>query len=208
MLIAQVTPAVLLVVTVAQGAMSNIEEPRQVVVRTAAEWQALWKEHSPETAVPAVDFAQSTVVGVFLGFRPTAGFSVEITAVRVEGPRTVVEYVEHRPPRDAFVAQIPHLSVSRRPDRAHGWTCRVQTRGSVARHEEHRDDQATKVTKVTKNTKATKAEAVRRAADGGLGWDAILKHEPAMTLRSVHASGSRPTRSRPAAQADAPNGPL
>ena len=26
--------------TVAQGAMSNIEEPRQVVVRTAAEWQA------------------------------------------------------------------------------------------------------------------------------------------------------------------------
>ena len=72
----------------------------------AAEWQALWKEHSPETAVPAVDFAQSSVVGVFLGFRPTAGFSVEITAVRVEGARTVVEYVEHRPPRDAFVAQI------------------------------------------------------------------------------------------------------
>ena len=34
MLIAQVTPAVLLLVTVAQGAMSNIEEPRQVVVRT------------------------------------------------------------------------------------------------------------------------------------------------------------------------------
>ena len=72
-LIAQVTPAVLLVVTVAQGAMSNIEEPRQVVVRTAAEWQALWKEHSPETALPAVDFAQSTVVGVFLGSRPNSG---------------------------------------------------------------------------------------------------------------------------------------
>jgi hypothetical protein len=105
-LIAQVTPAVLLIVTVAQGATSNVEEPRQVVVRTAAEWQALWKEHSPGSAPPAVDFAQSTVVGVFLGSRPTAGFSVEISAVRTEDSRTVVEYIERRPPRDAFVAQV------------------------------------------------------------------------------------------------------
>lgn len=106
MLIAQVTPAVLLFVTVAQGTMSNIEEPRQMVVRTAAEWQALWKEHDPGSAVPAVDFTQSIVVGVFLGSRPTAGFSVEIAAVREEAGRTVVEYVERRPPRDELVAQI------------------------------------------------------------------------------------------------------
>ena len=106
MLIAQVAPAVLLVVTVAQGPTSNIEEPRQVVARTAAEWQALWKEHSPASALPAVEFAQSLVIGVFLGSRPTAGFSVEITAVRTEGSRTVVEYTERVPPRDAFVAQM------------------------------------------------------------------------------------------------------
>lgn len=106
MLIAQVAPAVLLFVTVAAGQMSNIEEPREVVVRTAAEWQALWKEHDPQSAAPAVDFAQSMVVGVFLGSRPTAGFSVEISAVKVEANRTVVEYVERLPPRDAFVAQI------------------------------------------------------------------------------------------------------
>ena len=106
MLIAQVTPAMLLFVTLAQGTMSNIEEPRQVVVRTAAEWQALWKEHDPQGAVPAVDFAQSIVVGVFLGSRPTAGFAVEIAAVREEAGRTVVEYVERRPPRDELVAQI------------------------------------------------------------------------------------------------------
>ena len=106
MLIAQVTPAVLLFVTVAQGTMSNIEEPRQVVVRTAAEWQALWKEHDPEGAAPAVDFAQSIVVGIFLGSRPTAGFAVEITTVRMEATRTVVEYLERSPPRDAFVAQV------------------------------------------------------------------------------------------------------
>jgi hypothetical protein len=106
MLIAQMTPAVLLFVTVAQGAMSNVEESRQVVVRTAAEWQALWKQHDPDRAAPAVDFAQSIVAGVFLGSRPTAGFEVDIVAVNVEGTRTVIEYVERRPPPDAFVAQI------------------------------------------------------------------------------------------------------
>jgi hypothetical protein len=93
-------------VTVAQGAMSNIEEPRQAVVRTAAEWQALWKQHDPQRAAPAVDFAQAMVVAVFLGTRPTAGFAVEIIAVKTEGGGAVVEYRERRPPRDALTAQI------------------------------------------------------------------------------------------------------
>ena len=92
--------------TVAQGAMSNIEEPRQVVVRTAAEWQALWKEHDAQRAAPAVDFAQSIVVAVFLGTRPTAGFDGEIATVTSEGGRAVVEYRERRPPRDAIAAQV------------------------------------------------------------------------------------------------------
>jgi hypothetical protein len=93
-------------VTVAQGAMSNIEEPRQVVARTMAEWQALWKAHDAQRAAPAVDFTQSIVVAVFLGTRPTAGFAVDITAVKVEGNRTVVEYRERRPPGDALLAQV------------------------------------------------------------------------------------------------------
>ena len=100
----QVSPAEL--VTVAQGPMSNIEEPRQVVVRTTAEWQALWKEHDAQRAAPPVDFAQSIVVAVFLGTRPTAGFAVEITAVKAEGSRAVVEYRERRPARDAIGAQV------------------------------------------------------------------------------------------------------
>jgi PrcB C-terminal len=106
MLIAQLAPAMVLLATLAQGTMSGIEEPRQAVVRTAAEWQALWKEHAPGQAAPAVDFAQSMVVAVFLGSRPTAGFAVDITAVRQEGGRTVVDYVERRPSRDEFSAQV------------------------------------------------------------------------------------------------------
>ena len=89
----------------AQGAASGIEAPRQVVVRTAVEWAALWKAHSPVTPAPAVDFSRTMVVGVFLGFRPTAGFSVAIARVRSEGSRTIVEYVE-RKPAAGMVAQI------------------------------------------------------------------------------------------------------
>jgi hypothetical protein len=100
----QVSPAEL--VTVAQGPMSNIDESRQVVARTAAEWQALWKEHDAQGAAPSVDFTQSIIVAVFLGSRPTAGFAVEITAVKTEGSRSVVEYRERRPPRDALLAQV------------------------------------------------------------------------------------------------------
>jgi type IV secretory pathway TrbL component len=92
--------------SVAQGAMSNIEEPRQAIVRTAAEWQALWKQHASEGTPPTVDFNQSTVVAVFLGSRPTTGFAVEITAAKTEGTRTVVEYLERQPPRDAIVAEV------------------------------------------------------------------------------------------------------
>jgi hypothetical protein len=101
-----VTPVVLVFATVTQGAISNIDEPRQAVVRTAAEWQALWKAHDPGSPAPLVDFTQSFVVAVFLGSRPTAGFTVEIAAVKTEGNRVVVEYVERRPPRDALSAQV------------------------------------------------------------------------------------------------------
>ena len=92
--------------TVAKGGMSSIEEPRQVVVRSAAEWQALWKQHDRTSPAPPVDFTQSMVAAVFLGSRPTAGFAADITGVKTDGNRTVVEYLERQPPRDAFVAQV------------------------------------------------------------------------------------------------------
>lgn len=90
---------------IAEGPQSAIEEPRQVAVRTAAEWSALWKAHDPNDPAPPVDFTKTTAVGVFLGTKPTGGHGVEITRVRRDGPALVVEYVEHAPPRDALVSQ-------------------------------------------------------------------------------------------------------
>jgi len=47
------------------------------------------------------------VVAVFLGARPTAGFGVEVSAVRKEGDnQVIVEAVETRPAADRMVPQV------------------------------------------------------------------------------------------------------
>jgi len=94
-------------VTIARGSSSQIEEARHVVVRTDEEWAALWSAHGGDGAPPPIDFALHMVVGVFLGARPTAGFSVEIldTTVSPSPERLTVRYTEHRPAAGDPVAQ-------------------------------------------------------------------------------------------------------
>ena len=92
--------------TVGKGAMSAIDEPRRVTVRSAADWGALWKENGASAPLPAVDFSREVVVGVFLGSRPTGGYGVEIVRAVGNGGALIVEYVEAAPSRDAVTAQI------------------------------------------------------------------------------------------------------
>jgi len=91
--------------TVARGSASDIDQLRQVVVRGADEWRALWKAHSSEPA-PTVDFSQSMIVGIFLGTRPTSGYNVNITSVKSQAGKIVVEYTESRPAPGSMVAQV------------------------------------------------------------------------------------------------------
>src|SRR5688500_14003106 len=93
------------IVTVAQGSRSAIEESREAIARTPAEWQSLWKAHGGAESVPAVDFAKELVAAIFLGTRPTGGYRVEITAARREGQSLVLDYLERRPGADAIVSQ-------------------------------------------------------------------------------------------------------
>lgn len=92
--------------TVAQGTLSSIDEPLQVVVRTPAEWERLWRRHGSGQPVPAVDFGTKMVVGVFLGSRPTAGYKVEIVEILRTADGLVVTYAERKPAPDRMVAQI------------------------------------------------------------------------------------------------------
>jgi PrcB C-terminal len=89
-----------------RGAQSGIEEPRQVVVRTAAEWDALWKQHAPQRPAPAIDFSREIVAAVFLGSRPSAGFAVQIVGAAPQAGALVVQYRETKPATDATAAQV------------------------------------------------------------------------------------------------------
>jgi hypothetical protein len=91
--------------TLARGTDSQVSTPREVVVRSADEWQALWKDHSA-APVPVVDFSRFMVVGIFLGTRPTAGYATDVVRVRSEGTVTIVEYREQQPARGAITAQV------------------------------------------------------------------------------------------------------
>jgi hypothetical protein len=89
-----------------KGNISEQQLARQVAVRTAAEWKALWKDHASATKMPEVDFAKQMVVGIFLGSKPSEGYDVEIVNVREEGKDLIVEYVEKQPGRGTLAAQI------------------------------------------------------------------------------------------------------
>ena len=97
--------------TITQSDQSGVEEARQVVVRTAEEWKALWKAHAPGQPVPAVDFTKSMVIGVFLGSRNTGGYRVTIAGIERDGASVTVTYREDRPARGDITTQVitfPH----------------------------------------------------------------------------------------------------
>ena len=92
--------------TVAKGDASGQQTARQVIVRTAAEWKTLWKDHAPAEKMPTVDFTKDMVVGIFLGTKPSTGHAVEIVGVRTQEGDLIVEYVQKQPGRGTMAAQI------------------------------------------------------------------------------------------------------
>ena len=106
LLLAAILQASLPMRSIEKGVMSNMDDARQASARSVDEWARLWNLHAGERTRPNVDFSRDVVVAVFMGTRPTAGFSIEIVRVREEGPALVVTYKETRPAPDALTAQV------------------------------------------------------------------------------------------------------
>lgn len=91
------------------GLRSSILKPRQVVVRDAKAFAALWKEHTAGVSVPAplpkVDFKKFDVVAVFIGSKPTGGYSVEIGDVRRDRKEATIPVTLHKPGPGSIVTQ-------------------------------------------------------------------------------------------------------
>ena len=94
------------VTVVSRETMSMVEEPKQAVARSAAEWAALWRQHAGDKPLPAVDFGSRMVVAVFLGTRSSAGFAADITGVREANGMLVVQWQERRPQSGEMSAQV------------------------------------------------------------------------------------------------------
>jgi PrcB C-terminal len=95
--------------TVVRGSRSGVREPLQIVIRSQAEWDALWKRHvSTEinpAPTPAINFDKEIVIGVFLGEKPTGGYDVEIIRVEQTDGALVIHYREKNPPPGGIVIQ-------------------------------------------------------------------------------------------------------
>jgi hypothetical protein len=89
-----------------KGDQSNMDDGREAVARTAAEWNALWRLHAPDRPQPKVDFGRELVAAVFLGSRPTAGFAIDIVGTKEDAGALVVQYRETRPAKGLLSAQV------------------------------------------------------------------------------------------------------
>jgi hypothetical protein len=99
-------PATMGTAIVARDTMSQVDEPKQVVARTAAEWAALWRQHAGESPAPNVDLGTRTIVAIFLGTRPSAGYAVDITGTQESKGVLTVSWRERRPDPGDITAQV------------------------------------------------------------------------------------------------------
>jgi hypothetical protein len=76
------------------------------VIRTDAEWNTLWKAHGGDRKKPAVDFSRDMVVGVFMGSRPSAGYTISIVSTFQKDGQMLVRYEEKAPSKGTLTAQI------------------------------------------------------------------------------------------------------
>jgi hypothetical protein len=82
--------------TIEKSQFSGINVERTEVIRDAAAWEQLWKQHqarvTPGAPPPIVDFSKNMVVAVFNGERAHTGFTMAITKVYKSGAKLFVEY--------------------------------------------------------------------------------------------------------------------
>lgn len=85
---------------------SKIAQPRQVVVRDAAAWAALWAEHGQARPLPEVDFSRHMLVGVFAGSTANACQTSFVAHIVSRGGKLVVDYVERDTSQVEACAQV------------------------------------------------------------------------------------------------------
>jgi hypothetical protein len=90
------------------GGFGAVRTPRQVVLRDAKAFEALWKElyaHGEPPPLPKIDFSRENIVGIWWGQKSTGGYHVEIGLVEIKRCAAVVHVVLWSPPKGAVLSQ-------------------------------------------------------------------------------------------------------
>lgn len=107
-----VTPApgqALSFATLQRGAYSGVTERKAVIISDDASWRANWQQltarQHPAPDAPAMDFSQHSVLAVYMGEKPTGGYTIEITGVEVAGGKLRVTVKQTSPGPGSMVTQ-------------------------------------------------------------------------------------------------------
>lgn len=66
---------------ISSGDKSGVKLFQTAVIQNKTEWDALWSRHDSKQTAPGIDFEHNTVLAVFGGQKPSAGYQIEITQV-------------------------------------------------------------------------------------------------------------------------------
>ncbi len=87
-----------------RGGQCGMSKPAVRMISSDADWSALWREAFRKEA-PRVDFGKYFAVAVFLGARPTGGFSIKFPSPLRVGGQIVIPYRVSAPGKSSFVIQ-------------------------------------------------------------------------------------------------------
>lgn len=90
-----------------KGSFSLIKDYREIVLKNRDAWRDTWHEmNGPDSKTPRVDFEQQMVIGIFLGEKPVAGYTVSLLPAKEENGQIVIRYTITEPPADQPAATV------------------------------------------------------------------------------------------------------
>jgi len=93
-------------ITIARGSYAvETTERKAILAATDADYRRSWADLIGESEVPVVDFSSSVVVFLFAGERNTGGWSVEPSAVNIDGTTVVIDAKVQGPSPGGMVTQ-------------------------------------------------------------------------------------------------------
>ncbi len=88
------------------GEYCSKENPSELIIGYIAQWEHLWESFSSAGTLPEIDFKKYVIAAVFLGPRPTGGYSVEFGQSYLKDNKMIIPYREHKPGAGQFVTQV------------------------------------------------------------------------------------------------------